>query len=148
LIKTLTLWDRRRVIDFADALLAFTLAQEKSRGARMSHNVATDGLLGVHRVGHATARIRRHLVRDKDGYIELLRYLLELAHDSVKNLLPLGELATTRVVDAEGRHDRVDDQQGKAVIYHAARSLAKQVNKAIDCERSPHHDVIKDTLRV
>jgi hypothetical protein len=51
------------------------------------------------------------LVGDEDGDVELLGDLDEARHHAAELLLAVGELAAARVVDAEERRDRVDDQQ-------------------------------------
>lgn len=148
LVEALTFWDRRRIVDLADALLTLALSQEEPCGASMGHDVSTDWLLGVDSVSHATTGVSRHLVSDENCDIELLRDLLESAHDAVENLLALSKLTSARVVNSEGRHDGVDDEQREAVLDHAASCLHQQVDETIDREGSPNHDVVEDALRV
>ena len=114
----------------------------------MCHDVASDGLLRVDSVGHATTWIRRHLVSDEDSDVELFGDLLQSTHHFVQDLLPLSELATATVVDSKRRHDAIDDQKRETVFNHAACSLLEKGNQTVNREGSADHDVVEDTLGV
>lgn len=58
----------------------------------------------------ASAWIGHHVVGNEDSNVEFVRHLLQHRQHAAELLLSLGQLASTRVVDAEQRHDRVDDQ--------------------------------------
>ena len=95
LIKALALGDGRRVVDLADALLTFALPEKQPCGARMRHDVPSHRLLRINRICHSSTRICRHLVRDKDCNIELLRNLLQSTHHFIKDLLTFCQLSST-----------------------------------------------------
>lgn len=69
--------DGWRVVDFANALFAFALAQEQSGRAGMGDDVAADWLFRVYSVSHATARISSNLISHEDCDIELLTDFLQ-----------------------------------------------------------------------
>ena len=114
----------------------------------MGHNVAAHWLLRIDSVGHSATRVSRHLVRDEDCNIKLLRNLLQAAHHPIKHLLAFGQLATPTVVDPERRHDTVDHEKREAVLNHATSGLLQESDKAVDCEGSADHDVVEDTFGV
>ena len=61
--------------------------------------------------GKRGAGVGRHLVRDEDGHVVLLRDLLQARHHLGEVLLPVCQLAAARVVHSEERHDTVDHEQ-------------------------------------
>ena len=114
----------------------------------MADDVAADGLLRIDGVGHAAARIGSDLVAHVDGDIELLAHLLHLAEEAGEELLPLGELAASREVDAERRHDRVDDEQSVGVLDHVSGAVHQKRVHGVDGEGAADHDVGEDLLGV
>lgn len=76
----------------------------------MGKNVATDRLLGVHGVSHATTRVSHHLVCDKHSNIKLLAHLLNPVEKLTKDALAFRELSSARIINSEGCHDRVNDE--------------------------------------
>lgn len=111
LIKALALGDGRRVVNLANALLTFALPEKEPSGARMRHDVPSHGLLWVNRICHSSTRICSHLVRDKDCNIELFGNLLQTTHHLIEDLLAFCQLSSSRVIDSEWRHDRVNHKK-------------------------------------
>ena len=89
----------------------------------MSQDVSTYWLLRVNSVCHATARVCHHLVCQKDSNIELLTDLLNLAEHSAKNLLPISQLSSARVINSEWSDDRVNYHQRELILNHGRSRL-------------------------
>lgn len=114
----------------------------------MSKDVATNRLLRVDSVCHATAWISHHLVRHEDSDVELLTDLLHLGKHAAENLLSLCQFSTTRVVYSIRGYDRINDHESKLVLYHSRCSLQYQVVQAVDSKGSSNHYVVQDLLRI
>jgi hypothetical protein len=89
LVETLGLRDSWRVVDLAYTLLALAFTKGEAGSGCMCHDIATDRLLGVDSICHATTWVCSHLVCYKDCYVELFAYFLQAAHDSIQDLLPV-----------------------------------------------------------
>ena len=112
----------------------------------MCHDVATNRLFGVDSVGHSTAWVGSDLIGDENCDVELLTDFLQPAEHTVEYLLPFRELTSTRVVDSEWGHDRVNDEERELVLDHCSCRLHEQGNQAVYCEGPPNHDVAQDLL--
>jgi hypothetical protein len=114
----------------------------------MRDDVASDGLLGVDCVSHAATGVSCHLVGYEDRHVELLTDFLQPAKNPVEHLLPLGQFASTGVVDPERRHNRIDNNQSECVFNHDGRRLLEESDQGIDGMRSTDHDVIQNLLGI
>ena len=114
----------------------------------MSHDVASHWLLGVNSISHATTRISSHLICYEHCDIELLTDFLQLAHNSVQDLLALGQFTSTRVVNPEWSHDGVHHQKCKLVLDHLPSGLHHQIDETVHCEGPSHKDIVEDLLSI
>ena len=114
----------------------------------MCHHIATNWLLWIHCICHATTWVSCHLVCDEDCHIELFTDFLQSAENPVQDLLTFCELSTTREVNSKWCHDRVDYKQSVLVINHCSCCLHQQIDKTVNSEGTSHKNVIENTLMI
>lgn len=64
----------------------------------------------------STTRISTHLIGYEDSNIKLLSNFLQFTHHAAELLLPLGQLASARVVNSEQGRNGVDNLGGYLAI--------------------------------
>mmetsp|Transcript_41501 Transcript_41501/g.69938 ORF Transcript_41501/g.69938 Transcript_41501/m.69938 type:complete len:307 (+) Transcript_41501:834-1754(+) len=145
---SLGLWEARRVIDLADALLIAAFAEGKPRGGGVGHDVAPNGLLRV-RIEHGSpVHLRHDLVREDDGDAKLVREPREHPQELRQRHLARGELATAAVVRPEQGRGGVHHQQRVAGLDHHRGGLDQQLHLMVRVEGAGVRDIVQDVVGV
>lgn len=114
----------------------------------MREDIASNRFLWINSISHTTTRISHNLVSEENSDVELFRDHLELLESLAQVLLPRSQLAPAAVVDPEGSHDGVDDQEAEGVLAHLARRLDYHLVQVVHRVRSANQNVPQDLLWV
>ena len=129
----------------------------------MSEDVTANGLLVVRHEDlqrsyhlrtdeityHRGTGISRHLIRDKDGNVELFGQLHETRDENVELLLTISELTATRIINTERGNDRINDQELVATFFgHTSSDISRVFDQVLRRKGTSDENVFKSQVGI
>lgn len=137
----------RRIKNFTDSLLSFSLSEIKSRCACMRQYVTSNWFFRIN-MSHCVSRISHDLICHEYSNIELFSKFKKPTEYFPKKLLSFSKLSSSTEITSENSHDWINNQEWMRTFHHESCRKIQQWNEMFNRITSRVFDILKGLLTI